>query len=79
MQHLRDLLDSDGEFEEVRGTRSQRFIYDTEKKLSLEVMRLSTEKTRNGRITVVCLTLICHSDASWQRKTFYQQSFTIWS
>lgn len=22
MQHLRDLLDSDGEFEEVRGTRS---------------------------------------------------------
>jgi len=35
----------------------------TQKELSLEVMGLSTEKTGNVRITVVCLTLICHTDS----------------
>lgn len=63
-RHLRDLLDSDGKFEEVRRKLHISIHLWHRKKLSLGVMRLSTEKTKNGRITVVCLTLICHSDAT---------------
>lgn len=40
-----------------------KYSFMGQKELSLDVMGLSTEKTGNGRITVVCLTLICHTDS----------------
>lgn len=42
-----------------------KYSFMTQKELLLDVMGLSTEKRGNGRITVVCLTLICHTDTCW--------------